>query len=79
MLVVLSKINIFDAFFLFASYTVPLSNGTIKSGVNLGCEFPFKDKITNWKPVGCTCRLFKTYIQGIGYGVLEEGSLRILY
>ena len=33
-------------FFLFASYRVPLSNGTVKSGVNLGCEFPFKEMIT---------------------------------
>jgi hypothetical protein len=36
----------------------------------------FKDKIIEWKPVGCTCRLCKTYIQGVGYGVLKEGSLR---
>jgi hypothetical protein len=36
----------------------------------------FKDKIVEWKPVGCTCRLCKTYIQGVGYGVLKEGSLR---
>ena len=36
----------------------------------------FKDKIMKWKPMGCTCRLCKTYIQGIGYGVLREGSLR---
>jgi len=27
----------------------------------------FKEKIRKWKPNGCTCRLCKNYIQGIGY------------
>ena len=33
----------------------------------------FKDKIKMWKPLGCTCRLCKSYIQGIGYGVMKDG------
>jgi hypothetical protein len=33
----------------------------------------FKVKIKNWKPTSCTCRLCKTYIQGIGYGVMKNG------
>ena len=28
----------------------------------------FKTKIKNWKPTGCTCRLCKEYIRGLGYG-----------
>ena len=28
----------------------------------------FKDKIKDWKPVGCKCRLCKEYVQGLGYG-----------
>ena len=27
----------------------------------------FKEKIKKWKPVGCTCRLCKTYIKDLGY------------
>ena len=27
----------------------------------------FKDKIVNWKPQGCECRLCKEYIPGLGY------------
>ena len=27
----------------------------------------FKKKIKNWKPVGCTCRLCKTFIKDLGY------------
>ena len=27
----------------------------------------FKAKIKLWKPQGCTCRLYKTYIQGVGF------------
>ena len=27
----------------------------------------FKIKIKDWKPLGCKCRLCKTYIKGIGY------------
>ena len=33
----------------------------------------FKDKIRQWKPIGCSCRLCKTFIQGIGYGNLKNG------
>ena len=29
--------------------------------------FIFKERIRNWKPVGCTCRLCKTYINELGY------------
>ena len=28
----------------------------------------FKDRIKNWKPVGCKCRLCKGYVHGLGYG-----------
>jgi hypothetical protein len=28
----------------------------------------FKDKITNWKPLGCTCRLCKVYVKDLGFG-----------
>ena len=27
----------------------------------------FKTRIKEWKPLGCTCRLCKTYIKGVGY------------
>ena len=27
----------------------------------------FKDKITKWKPIGCTCRLCKVYVNNLGY------------
>ena len=27
----------------------------------------FKTKIKDWKPVGCKCRLCKTYVQGVHY------------
>ena len=27
----------------------------------------FKDKIKNWKPVGCKCRLCKVYVEGVSY------------
>ena len=29
--------------------------------------FAFKEKIKKWKPVGCTCRICKTYINDLGY------------
>ena len=35
----------------------------------------FKDQIKEWKPTGCTCRLCKTYISGIGYGMMKHGAL----
>ena len=28
----------------------------------------FKDRIKNWKPVGCKCRLCKEFVKGLGYG-----------
>ena len=34
----------------------------------------FKDKIKNWKPIDCTCRLCKTYISGVGYGVMKDSA-----
>ena len=34
----------------------------------------FKDKIKSWKPIDCTCRLCKTYISGVGYGVMKDGA-----
>ena len=27
----------------------------------------FQNKIKIWKPMGCTCRLCKTYISGLGF------------
>ena len=35
----------------------------------------FKDKIKSWKPSGCSCRLCKSYIPGIGYGIMKDGVL----
>ena len=35
----------------------------------------FKDRIKKWKPMGCICRLCKTYIPGIGYGIMKHGAL----
>ena len=34
----------------------------------------FKTKIKNWKPTGCTCRLCKEYIRGLGYGFSKKGA-----
>ena len=31
----------------------------------------FRNKIRNWKPVGCTCKLCWTYQPGIGYGTMN--------
>ena len=28
----------------------------------------FKNKIKKWRPSGCTCRLCKKYVQGLGFG-----------
>ena len=36
----------------------------------------FKNKIKNWKPTGCTCRLCKEYVQGLGYGFSEKDSFK---
>ena len=36
----------------------------IKNSLSLSV---FKSKIKEWKPLGCTCRLCKIYIQGLGY------------
>ena len=33
--------------------------------------FEFKEQIKKWKPVGCTCRLCKSYVQGMGYGTFR--------
>jgi hypothetical protein len=35
----------------------------------------FQNKIKEWKPEGCTCRLCKDYIPGIGYGIMKNGAL----
>ena len=32
----------------------------------------FKAKIRNWKPTGCDCRLCKTYVKGVGYGIFKD-------
>lgn len=31
----------------------------------------FKDRIRDWKPVGCKCRLCKEYVAGLGYGFFK--------
>ena len=36
----------------------------------------FKSKIKNWKPTGCTCRLCKEYIQGLGYGFSKKDGFK---
>ena len=28
----------------------------------------FKNKIREWRPLGCTCRLCEKYVQGLGFG-----------
>ena len=35
----------------------------------------FNEKIKEWKPEGCICRLCKDYIPGIGYGIMKNGVL----
>ena len=35
----------------------------------------FKNKIKDWKPTGCACRLCKSYIPGVGYGIMKDGAL----
>ena len=34
----------------------------------------FKDKIKKWRPTGCTCRLCKTYVRGLGYGFFRGNT-----
>ena len=34
----------------------------------------FKDQIKKWKPVDCTCRLCKVFVQGLGYGFFEGNT-----
>ena len=36
----------------------------------------FKSKIKNWKPTGCTCRLCKEYVQGLGYGFSKKDGFK---
>ena len=36
----------------------------------------FKEKIKDWKPVGCTCRLCKSYVKGVGYGTFHGKTFR---
>ena len=40
----------------------------IKNENNLGA---FKIKIKHWRPVGCPCRLCKTYVAGVGFITTE--------
>ena len=35
----------------------------------------FKNKIKEWKPTNCTCRLYKDYIPVVGYGKMKGGAL----
>ena len=34
----------------------------------------FKAKIQNWKPKDCDCRLCKSYVKGVGYGVFRNDA-----
>ena len=34
----------------------------------------FQDRIKQWKPVGCTCRLCKKYVEGLGYGFFRGNT-----
>ena len=34
----------------------------------------FKNRIKNWKPVGCKCRLCKEYVEGLGYGFYKGNT-----
>ena len=36
----------------------------IKNSISLN---HFKEQIKKWKPIGCTCRLCKTYIHNLGF------------
>ena len=36
----------------------------------------FKEKIKDWKPVGCTCRLCKSYVNLVGYGTFHGNTFR---
>ena len=34
----------------------------------------FKHRIKKWKPIGCTCRLCKTFVKDLGYGFFKGGT-----
>ena len=34
----------------------------------------FQDRIKQWKPVGCTCRLCKKYVGDLGYGFFRGNT-----
>ena len=34
----------------------------------------FKNQITKWKPVDCTCRLCKVFVKGLGYGFFKGNT-----
>ena len=34
----------------------------------------FQDRIKKWKPLGCTCRLCKCYVEGLGYGFFRGNT-----
>ena len=38
------------------------------------CEtlFEFKSKVKSWNPINCPCKLWKTYIGGVGYVWMME-------
>ena len=57
-------------------YRGPLTWDIVPEEIRKAESLPkFKDKIKNWKPTGCTCRLCKTYIPGLGYGTMKDGAL----
>ena len=36
----------------------------------------FKEKIKNWKTVGCPCRICKSYVSRLGYGTFQGNTFR---
>ena len=57
-------------------YRGPLTWDIVPEEIRKAESLPkFKDKIKDWKPTGCTCRLCKTYIPGLGYGIMKDGAL----
>ena len=57
-------------------YRGPLTWDIVPEDIRKAESLPiFKDRIKDWKPTGCTCRLCKTYIPGVGYGTMRNGAL----
>jgi hypothetical protein len=50
------------------SYRGPKTWALVPDGIKKSSSLSvFKRKIKDWKPVGCTCRICKTYVQNLGF------------